>query len=319
MIKALPLSVFAVLFGAAFFALASCGDPPPPPPDDTPLLPEEPVGLVPEEARETAEPTEPETVHGPEVFSPDYPEIIAHRGASWDAPENTVPAYELAWEMGAHAVETDVYLSADGEVVCLHDRNLRRTTGLDARVDELTWEELQELDAGAWKGEEWEGVGIPLLSELLALTPPGGRFFVDVKSGVDSVPAIVDVIRESGIDDQVVIIAFSKAVCEAFVEHAPDLPVKWLVGTQRDEETGEWLPIDPARVQEAVDAGFTGINVGWGGAHPELMEAAEAAGTRLYVWTVNELDVARRMVEWGASGITTDRPDIMLEEFHGGE
>ncbi len=316
MIKVLSLSAFAGLLGTAILAFGACA-PASAPEEDVPPMPEDPIGVMPEAVDPAV--AEPAEARDWSIYSPDYPEIVAHRGASWDAPENTVPAYELAWEMGAHAVETDVYLSADGKVVCMHDRSLRRTTGVDANIDELTWDELRELDAGSWKGEEWEGVGIPLLSELMALTPPHGRFFVDVKSGPDSVPAIVEVIRESGIEDQTVIIAFSKAVCDAFVEHAPDLPVKWLVGTRRDEETGEWMPIDTARVQEAKDAGFTGLNVGWGGAHRGLVEASEEAGMRLYVWTVNELDVARRMVDIGASGITTDRPDIMLEEFHGGE
>ncbi|HEY9250938.1 MAG TPA: glycerophosphodiester phosphodiesterase family protein, partial [Rariglobus sp.] len=83
--------------------------------------------------------------------------IIAHRGASGEAPENTVAAARLGWTEQADAVEIDVHLTRDGRVVAIHDPTLLRTTGRDARVDELTLEEIRRLDAGVWKGARWRG------------------------------------------------------------------------------------------------------------------------------------------------------------------
>lgn len=243
------------------------------------------------------------------------PYIIAHRGASAQAPENTLAAYRLAWEMGSHAAETDVWVTADGKVVCLHDRSLERTTGLDRLIDETTWEEVSQLDAGSWKGAKWAGEPIPLLANVLRSVPPGRQFFVEVKSTPDTVPAILDVIVESGKLDQIVLIAFNKRVLEVAEEILPDLPKYWLRGTERDED-GNHLPIPVDIVREALDAGFDGINVSFYGISDELVAECAANGTRLYIWTVNPLEDAIRFVEQGAFGITTDYPDIMLSHFH---
>ena len=83
--------------------------------------------------------------------------------------EDVASAYKLAWEMGADGAETDVFATADGVVVCLHDRNLKRTTGIDANVDEVTWDRIRELEAGAWKDERFRGEPVPLLADVLAL------------------------------------------------------------------------------------------------------------------------------------------------------
>ena len=84
-------------------------------------------------------------------------EIIAHRGASYDAPENTLAAITLAWKRNADAVEIDVYLSRDKKIVVIHDQDTARTTGHHGLVHEQTWAQLRMLDAGAWKAPKWKG------------------------------------------------------------------------------------------------------------------------------------------------------------------
>ena len=81
-------------------------------------------------------------------------EIIAHRGASYDAPENTLASVQLGWERNADAVEVDVYLSKDRKIVVIHDENTKRTTGHDGLVHKMTWAQLRQLDAGSWKLEK---------------------------------------------------------------------------------------------------------------------------------------------------------------------
>src|SRR5687767_15370020 len=107
-------------------------------------------------------------------------EIIAHRGASYDAPENTMAAFRLGWEQQADANELDIYLTKDGKIILLHDKAIKRTTGVEGRPEELTLEELRKLDAGSWKGPKWAGEKLPLLDEVLATIPAGKRVFIEI-------------------------------------------------------------------------------------------------------------------------------------------
>src|SRR4051812_29882492 len=94
-------------------------------------------------------------------------EVIGHRGASHDAPENTVASFEEAWRQKADAAELDMYLTKDGKLVVIHDANTKRTTGVDKKVVEQTLDELKKLDAGKWKAEKFAGEKLPTLAEML--------------------------------------------------------------------------------------------------------------------------------------------------------
>jgi glycerophosphoryl diester phosphodiesterase len=94
--------------------------------------------------------------------------LIAHRGASREAPENTLAAFELAWQQGADGIEADFRLTRDGRIVCLHDATTGRTAGIDLAVAGASLEELKQLDFGSWKGSVWQGEPILVLEELLA-------------------------------------------------------------------------------------------------------------------------------------------------------
>ncbi|MFV2065815.1 MAG: glycerophosphodiester phosphodiesterase family protein, partial [Pirellulales bacterium] len=97
--------------------------------------------------------------------------IVGHRGASHDAPENTLAAFQLAWQRGADGVEGDFYLTSDGHIVCIHDADTERVAGEKLIVAESTLADLRQLDVGAWKGERWRGEKIPTLEEVLATVP----------------------------------------------------------------------------------------------------------------------------------------------------
>src|SRR5580700_5266452 len=143
-------------------------------------------------------------------------EIIGHRGASEDAPENTLASFRLAWTQNADAAETDVYLSKDGEIVVIHDANTRRVGGRDGKVVDQTLAELKQLDIGRWKGEQWAGERIPTLAELLAIIPEGKRLFIEIKCGPEIVPQLVEVIRKAHKrPEQTCLIGFSYEVMQA--------------------------------------------------------------------------------------------------------
>jgi len=116
-------------------------------------------------------------------------ETTAHRGASVEAPENTLAAVRAASDAGADAVEVDVYLSADNRIVAVHDKTLKRYGGPDKPIASMTYAELQKHEVGSWKDRKYAGEPIPLLSEILKTIPPGKRLFIEIKCGVEILPS----------------------------------------------------------------------------------------------------------------------------------
>jgi glycerophosphoryl diester phosphodiesterase len=240
-------------------------------------------------------------------------EIIAHRGASYLAPENTMASVMLAWEKGTDA-EIDVFLSGDNRIVVIHDSTTKRTGEVDLKVSETPFERLRELDVGRFKGEQFAGERIPLLEEVIASMPPGHRLFVEIKCGREILPFLQPLIVESGKMSQIVIIGFDLETVAAS-KQLIDVPTYWLKGTEKDKQTEQWIPHDPQLVQIAKDRGLDGINVHYAGVTRELVDAARAAGQKLYVWTVNDADEAIRLARLGVDGITTDRPGWLREQL----
>lgn len=239
------------------------------------------------------------------------PEFIAHRGASYLAPENTMASIQLAWEMDADAVEIDIYLTADGEVVLFHDKTTKRTGGRDKAVEGQTLEELSELDVGKWKGPQWEGEKIITLDEALATLPEGKRFIVEAKSGVEIVEPMLEAIERAGHHPhQIVVIAFSYEVAAKTKKLKPQQQVLWLSGFRQDEKTGQWSPTMDELVEKALEANVDGLNLQWKGPATveEDVQKIRDAGLGYYLWTVDGIEDAEQAIEFGVDGLTTNRP-----------
>lgn len=225
------------------------------------------------------------------------PAVIAHRGASAEAPENTLAAVKLAWQQGADAVEVDVYCTADGQIVCSHDGSTKRTAGVDLAIAQTTFAELRKLDVGKWKGPQWAGERIPTLAEVLDTIPAGKRLFVEIKSGPDTVPDILAVLRIYPHPHRLVGISFGAGVIEAVREQYPRLYTCFLCAA------------GPQAVEQARKLNAHGLDVQMSDAVNEgFAQACRAAGLGLYVWTVDDLAVAKRAAGLGVDGITTNRP-----------
>jgi glycerophosphoryl diester phosphodiesterase len=240
-------------------------------------------------------------------------EIIAHRGASYDAPENTLPAVKLGWEQNADAVEVDVHLSKDGRIVVMHDYDTTRTAGDPRKITDQTFDELRRLDAGIWKAQKWAGTKIPALEEVIATIPPGSkRLFVEVKCGEEIVPELKRVVKRSGKEKQLVVIAFSYEVVQSVKKEMPYLPVYWLYSFR--EQDGRPALTHEELIVRVKEAGVDGLDVFYRGPlTKEFMNQLSAANLGLYVYTVNDPDDARRLAALGVTGITTDRPGYMRE------
>lgn len=245
-------------------------------------------------------------------------EIIAHRGASHDAPENTLVSVNLAWTQKADAVEIDIYLTADGKIVAIHDKTTKRTAGgIDKPVVEQTLAELQCLDAGSWKSPKYAGERIPTLAEILRTIPDGKRLFIEIKAGPEIVPELKRVLHQEGkAADQTPIIGFSYETVQAAKRELPELKVYWLAELKRDKETGRLNRSAAELIQKAKEAHLDGLDLG--NTPPltaDFVREIKEAGLPLYVWTVNDVDKAREYRDLGIDGITTDRPALLREAF----
>jgi glycerophosphoryl diester phosphodiesterase len=243
-------------------------------------------------------------------------EIIAHRGASWDAPENTLAAMKLAWEQDSDGIELDIHMSKDGKIVTIHDFDTKRIGGVDKPVVEQTFAELRKLDMGSWKGEEWAGEPVPIFDEILATVPEGRRVFIEIKVGPEILPEVERAIRNSGKKpEQLVIIAFRYDTMQESKKRFPDLEHYWLHSYRRDRTSGEFPKIEDL-IARARAAKLDGLNLNhqWP-VDKEFVQKVKDAGLGLYVWTVNDVDIARRWKEAGVDGITTDRPAWLRERL----
>jgi glycerophosphoryl diester phosphodiesterase len=249
------------------------------------------------------------------IAAPPAVEIIAHRGASYDAPENTLASIKLAWEQKADAAEFDVFLTKDGKIVVIHDKDTKRTAGVEKVIAETTLAELRTLDVGRWKDPKFAGEKIPTLDEVLATTPAGKQVFIEVKCGPEIVPELDRVMTTSGLkSEQLVVISFSADVVAAVKKARPDVQVYWIVSLR--PRKGEQPPSAESLIERAKAIRADGLDLSASETlDREYAEKVKAAGLKLYVWTVNDLDVARRMVEIGVDGITTDRPGWLREQL----
>ncbi|UCD49477.1 MAG: glycerophosphodiester phosphodiesterase [Phycisphaerales bacterium] len=244
-------------------------------------------------------------------------ELIAHRGASYLAPENTVASAKLAWDKKADAVEVDIYRAQDGKVVVIHDKTTKRTGGEELEVATSTAEQLRQLDVGSFKSQTYAGERIPLLEEIIATLPPQRRLFVEIKCGPEVLWPLQTVIDASGKRDQIVIIGFGLDTVKASKKLMPDLPTYWLVGTKKDEETEAWIPHSATLIDDITGTGLDGLNVHWAGVTKDFAQDVRDAGLGLYVWTVNDPVEAARLAKLGVAGITTDRPGWLRSQLGG--
>jgi len=223
-----------------------------------------------------------------------------------------VASVKLGWAQQADAVEIDVHLTGDGEVVVIHDPTLLRTTGRDARVDELRLAEIRKLDAGIWKGAEWRGERVPTLAEVLATVPAGRRIFVELKAAEGLVPALRRVIEAGPImPAQAVLISFEEGILSEAKRALPDCDALFLADAP-EGEPGKLSKL----IQFCRSRGFDGLGVSadWP-IDAAMVERLRAENLQLNVWTVND---ARRAAEFAAAGvtsITTDRPGWLRERL----
>lgn len=234
--------------------------------------------------------------------------VIAHRGASGVAPENTLAAFRLAWSLGADGIEMDVHLSADGQVLVHHDVSTQRCAGVDWVVSEYPAAKLQELDVGRWKGPQFAGERIPTLDDVLALKPTG-HCLVELKTGPEIVDPLARVLARWP-DTPVRLISFHQETLEACRDAFPQRPCLFLSESCYDDEGKAYHPL--TLIEQALQAGFVGLDPEYTGIDAAFAQRTRDAGLELYTWTVNDPQAAQQLSQWGVQGITGDYPDQLL-------
>jgi len=240
------------------------------------------------------------------------PEVVAHRGASELYPEHTLAAYRAAIAQGADALECDVRLTVDGELVCLHDRTLRRTGLSDGLVSTSTLAELEQIDFGAWKPQtevSWsrDEVGVLPLRHLLEVAADARiKLAIEAKHPTrygaqveESLVRLLDEFGWTGADSPVRVMSFSWVALRRIRRLAPALDVVYLM-----DRPYQWL-----RVQPVADADWiAGPGIKVVKKAPDQISRMIAAGTRVHVWTVNDPADVDLCTDFGVEGIITDRP-----------
>jgi glycerophosphoryl diester phosphodiesterase len=244
--------------------------------------------------------------------------IIAHRGASHDAPENTLAAFKLAIEQGADGIEADFHLSKDGHVVCLHDADTQRVAGKKLLAKEAPFEELRLLDVGSWKGPQWKGERMPTLEEVLAAVPDGKRIYIELKSSSEVVGPMAKILAASKLSpEQVVIISFHADAIAESKKQLPHFKALWICSMKKKKDgtpppTAEQVAATLARIgADGLDA--EGVpeyfNAGF-------IERLRQLGCReFHVWTIDDPKVADFYAKLGAASITTNRPGWLRKEM----
>ena len=238
--------------------------------------------------------------------------IVAHRGASHDAPENTLAAFRLAWEQQSDGIEGDFHLTADGQIVCIHDPDTHRTTGVKRVVERSTLSELRELEYGSWKDAKWRGEPIPTLEQVWETVPDGKLFVIELKSKQSIAPVLARQMKRLDTGRiQVLIISFDQATVAACKKQLPYQRIHWLTSFKADRDASGFRPDAKSVAQTIQRLGIQGVGMK---AQRNIIDAdftrqlRECECKEFHVWTVDSVDDAKYFQSLGAIGITTNRP-----------
>lgn len=243
--------------------------------------------------------------------------VIAHRGASGHAPENTIPAFLTALDMGADWIELDVHLSKDGVPIVIHDATLERTTNGQGTVSDASWLDLSKLDAGSWYGEEFARTPIPSLRQVLDTIGDRATLLIELK--VDGqgqlykglVDSVLSDIQEANSSKYCILQAFSSEYLKEIKDSQTSIPYHKLIIDEYSplpfytDEKWQWGYLNDSLYYQAVNPYFKTLTSG-------RIASRQRAGYKVYPYTVNQESDMRLLIHWGVNGIITNYPDIAL-------
>jgi glycerophosphoryl diester phosphodiesterase len=234
--------------------------------------------------------------------------VLAHRGASGHAPQNTLAAFLLAAEMGADGIELDVHLSADGKVVVIHDDTVDATTDGHGRVSQMTLLELQALDAGNWFAPQFSGERIPTLEQVFDVV--GHRLLINIEIKVeagyhpiDQEFEIVRLIEDYQMTHRVIVSSFAPNSLRRVRKLNPYIPLGLLYNKPE--------PVFWPSLLNWLFVAYDALHPHFKMVHAKYMTKARQRGKRVHVWTVNDVQDMRHMRDLGVDAIITNYPDVL--------
>jgi glycerophosphoryl diester phosphodiesterase len=230
-----------------------------------------------------------------------HPWVIAHRGASGHAPENTFAAFQRAVELGATFIETDLHVTRDGRFVAIHDSTVGRTTNGSGDVHDFTLDELREIDAGMWFDREFMGQRIPTLEEILEFSRKHDVvFYLELKYpavwGMDH--ALAAALQKAQSAPRTIVISFDRATLAPLRRLDPSIMIGLLVEEAKAD-----------CIQAAVELGARQLCPKASSITPEFVEDAHRSDLQVVTWTANTTAEMRAMIKARVDGIMTDFPD----------
>lgn len=229
--------------------------------------------------------------------------IIAHRGASFDAPENTMAAFALAKQLHSDYIELDCHLSKDQEVIVIHDASLDRTTSGKGLVSEADSSYLHSLDAGKWFSDRFIGEKIPFLKEVLLFSKEAHiPLYIELKGdNLLLADRTIALINEMQMQEHVVIQSFDSGLLKRCITLKPSITYEYLISS-----------FSPQELLMAKELSVRAINVDGDLITDLALHTIQDAGFQVNVYTIDEPNLIRHFINIGASGIITNRPDLAL-------
>ena len=231
--------------------------------------------------------------------------IIAHRGISFDLPENSLSAFNASWAVGVDGIEGDFHLTRDGSIVCIHDDNTSRVCNKNLVICNSTLQELKELNLQC-EGKDHLNIKIPTLTEVLKTVPSGKKIFIEIKCGVEILSPLVKELSRSKINsNQVVIISFDRQVVKELKEMAPEYKALLLYSYKEGREVS-------SLINEMFDIKADGIGTD-NELSKEFVEKVIISGLEYHSWTIDNADTANQLISWGSNSITTNEPELLIQ------
>jgi glycerophosphoryl diester phosphodiesterase len=228
--------------------------------------------------------------------TPGGPLVAAHRGNSSVAPENTLSAILAARDAGADLVEFDVYASASGDLVVIHDSTVDRTSDGSGRVDELNFEDLRALDMGSWFSPDFAGETIPTFEEAILATMPWATPLIEHKSG--SAESYIGVLQNLGVVEDVIIISFNWSFLKSVHDLEPHIRLGALGSGSISQSTLDDIEASGASIVSWEKSGLDAAAIG----------SIHGRGLEVVVWTANSISDIEKFIALGVDAITTDYP-----------
>ncbi|GIP40369.1 glycerophosphoryl diester phosphodiesterase [Paenibacillus sp. J31TS4] len=234
------------------------------------------------------------------------PLVIAHRGASSEAPENTLVAMRIGIEQGCEGIEFDIHLTKDNQIVVCHDAKVDRTTNGTGAIRDMTLEELRQLDAGSWFDEKFAGEKVPTLEEVFALAPADMLLNIELKESYGGAiePVLAELIRRHNRLDSVVVSSFFHKTLARLREIDPEIKVGALYAHDF---------LSHRQFAESYPIPLTSLHPGYKYIPCEDIRESVAAGFKVYVWTVNHREDMEKLAACGVSGMISDKPGFLRE------